>query len=377
MGKYNGPRLFQTSTLVAALVAAGCAGAPRQATYPLTVPASTPPASTATQNETIVPTAPLRSDAPLQYVVKKGDTLWDIAQQFLLDAWQWPEIWYVNDQVRNPHLIYPGDVLTLISRDGRTMLTIGEAGPNRLSPRIRTSDLADAIPTIPIDAIRDFLKGPRLVTREELRRAPYILSFVDPHIIGGASDDIYIKNLPHNAQTEYEAVRLGEPYVDPDSGQTLGQEALPVGRVEIRAYGTVATGRITSSEREARAGDPLLKPKAESFDANFYPHAPERPVKGRILTVYDGVTSIGQYMVVAINKGAVDGIEPGHVLSILQADRSARDPHTGRREALPDAFAGRMLIFKTESRVSYGLIMSAVRAIHVLDKVEKPVSGER
>jgi hypothetical protein len=322
----------------------------------------------------------MRDEAPLHYVVKKGDTLWGIASHFLLEPWQWPEIWYVNGQVANPHLIYPGDVLALVWRDGRPMVMAGDslsADAERLSPRIREQPLDQAIPTIPLEAIRDFLRAPRLVDADELRDAPYVLSFVDPHLVEGTGSLVYLQRLPNGAETRWETVRLGERFVDPDSGELLGWEGTPVGSVEIRAFGRPATALITGSARETRPGDRLIKPLDDIFTANFYPHAPERKVDGRILSVYEGVSQIGQYQVVTLNRGKRQGIEPGYVLSILQADRTARDPYSKRRVALPELHAGMLMVFKVENKVSYALVMSATREIHVLDRVEKPQAGEQ
>ncbi len=315
----------------------------------------------------------LRPNAPLIYVVKKGDTLWDIANHFLLDPWQWPEIWYVNDQVRNPHLIYPGDVLKLVyGSNGQPQL-----GVERVSPQIRESALEGAIPTIPIDAIRDFLRGPRFVTADELAKAPYLLAFADHHIIGGQGNLIFVKKLPKDPESDWAMVRQGRAYRDPDDNKLLGYEGVPVGQAEIRELGDPATAVIAESAREALVGDFLLPVEPELFDANFYPHAPAGPVGGRIISVFDGVSQIGQYQIVAINRGASHGLEPGHVLHILQIGDKVSDPYGSRRVQLPDQYAGQLLVFKTTPRVSYALVMSVIRPVHELDKVEKPQPSRR
>lgn len=311
----------------------------------------------------------LRDNAPLSYVVKKGDTLWDISNHFLLDAWQWPEIWYVNGQVRNPHLIYPGDVLKLITVDGRPQITLDL---ERMSPRIRASALDEAIPTIPLDAIRHFLRGPRFVTEDQLKFAPYLLAFVDEHIIGAQGNLIYVRQLKPSESDRYAVVRKGRVYTDPDDGKTLGYEAIPVGEAEIRKFGDPSTAMLSLSDREALIGDRLLPVEPEAFDPNFYPHSPAGPVGGRIISVFDGVSQIGQYAIVAINRGSDHGLEAGHVLHIMQAGSKVKDPYASGRVQLPDQYAGKLMVFKTTPRVSYGLVMSVVRAAHELDKVERP-----
>lgn len=383
MRKYNGLDKGHVVGWFAALLLAGCAASASKPDATSAAEAPQVPASADAQtlqtSETITAEkAPvtLRSDAPLRYVVKKGDTLWGIASHYLDEPWQWPEIWYVNNQLANPHRIFPGDVLTLVWRNGKPMLMASE-GLDYLSPRVRELPLEAAISTIPLDAIRDFLKSPRLVDADELRDAPYLLSFVDPHIVEGAGSLVYVQQLPDSALPRYEAVRLGKKFIDPDTDELLGWEGTPVGAVEIRKAGQPATALITSSSREAKAGDRLVKPLDEHFVGDFYPHAPARAVNGRILAVYDGVSQIGQYQVVTINRGTRDEIEPGHVMSILQADRSARDPYTQRKVGLPPLYAGTLLVFKVDTKVSYALVMRAVREIHVLDRVEKPQAGER
>jgi LysM repeat protein len=311
----------------------------------------------------------VREDAPLHYVVKKGDTLWDIAGRFLIEPWQWPEVWVVNRQVRNPHLIYPGDELTLITRDGRPRVEL--TGSGRLSPRIRESDLGAAIPTIPIDAIRDFLLGPRLVTADEIARAPYVVDFVDPHILGAAGHGAYVKKLS-GGHSLWEMVRIGERYVDPDSKEVLGYEAIPVAQAEVLELAEPGMVQLTRSYRETRIGDYLVRPPAEGFNSDFYPRPPPRAVRGRILSVFDGVSQIGQYQIVALSRGARDGLEPGHLLDILQTGRKARDPHGPGSIKLPETFAGQLMVFKVEDKVSFALVMEAVREVHVLDVVANP-----
>lgn len=358
---------------------AGCAARPAgpetlpPAPAPSDLPAAPITATPAAEAYTApAPAAVLRPGAPLSYTVKPGDTLWDIANHYLLDPWQWPEIWYVNDQVRNPHLIYPGDVLRLSEVEGRPRL--GFAGDvERLSPQVRELALDGAIPTIPIDAIREFLRGPRLVTPEQLQTAPYLLAFVDSHIIGGEGMLIYVRRLPPQPAWNYALVRAGQVYKDPDDGSVIGYEALPIGSVDVRQPGEPATALLSQTYREALVGDRLLPAEADAFQTDFYPHAPERPVGGRIIAAFDGISQISQYQIVAINRGSQHGLEAGHVLQIMQAGGNVADPYGKHKVQLPDQPAGQLLVFKTTPRLSYGLVMSVTRPAHLLDKVEKPL----
>ncbi len=323
----------------------------------------------------------LRDKVPLRYVVKKGDTLWSISNHFLLNAWEWPEIWYVNGQVRNPHKIYPGDVLTLMVVNGRPQL-VQEPQPDlredRMSPQVRASKLAQAIPAIPIEAIRDFLQSPRMVMPDEIKKAPYILDFVDEHLMVGAASRVYVRKLKPKDQTiDYNVVRLGPPYKDPDTNELLGYQATSIGDAEAEKNGDPGVAMLTKTTREAFAGDYFLPVDPENFDAFFYPHAPADDVKATIISVYDGVSQVGQYQVVAINRGGRDGMETGHVLTVMQSNRVAKDPYGSLGNStvkLPDVKAGTMMVFKVTPRVSFALIMEATRSIKVLDKAVKPTA---
>jgi LysM repeat protein len=384
MPKYTGSRTLLGAA--AALCLTACAQTPesgyRWPAPDTPPPASTAPAATPMAQQTApaarpVPPPGLRDEAPLRYVVKPGDTLWDISRRFLLEPWQWPEIWYVNDQVANPHLIFPGDVLTLIWRDGRPLVTREDMfDVDYLSPRVRELPLEAAIPTIPLEVVRDFLRRSRVVTQEDLRSAPYVLGFADPHLVVGAGSEVYVRNLPREERYQYDAVRVGDRYVDPDTGEALGWEAIPVADMEVRRYGEPATMLVARSYRETRAGDRLLEPEADSFTANFYPRPADSSVVGRIISVFDGVSQIGQYQVVTLSRGAVDGLEAGHVLDVFQSGRKARDPYTGQSVSLPEVFAGTVMVFKTEPRVSFALVVDAQREIHLYDRVRGPEAGD-
>lgn len=341
-------------------------------------PVEAPPALEPVAMPTAAPA--IRSDAPLIYTVKRGDTLWGIANRFLLDPWQWPEVWTVNDQVKNPHKIYPGDVLKLVYVNGRPQLLndnrAGASNVERMSPQVREEPLEGAIPMIPIEAIRQFLRGPRLVTTDELSVSPYVLAFADEHLVGGAGLGLYVQNLEPQKSYHYAVVRRGEVYRDPDDGDILGYEALPIGEAEVSDYGKPSTAILSRTFREALIGDFLLSVEPEAFSENFYPRAPTNQIEGRIISVTDG-ESISQYQIVAMNRGSNNGLEPGHVLDILQSGRRATDPYTDARVQLPDAYAGKLIVFKVTPRVSFGLVMSITHPVHKFDKVVTPVPGRR
>lgn len=321
-------------------------------------------------------TVALNPNHPDRYVVVKGDTLWDISARFLRDPWLWPEVWYVNPQIENPHLIYPGDVISLVYVDGQPQLRLQRGQRTiKLSPQVRREPLERAIPTIPVDAIKQFLTRPLVVEKDELANAPYIVESADEHLITGAGDRVYVRGIDGEAYRSYNVVRPGEPYVDPDTGEVLGYEALFLADAQVQRFGDPATLKVVRSEREAGIGDRLVPVIDEEIHTTFYPRAPEGDIDGRIISVVDGVSQIGQYAVVTINRGKREGLEPGHVLRIWQAGETIVDQVSGKKNdkvTLPDEDAGLLLVFRSFDKVSFGLVMEATRPIHVLDKVTKP-----
>lgn len=395
------------AVLLAAFALAGCATPREPAPAPEPMVEATPvpeapaePADTAPVTEAVVEAenaepVVLKADAPLRYVVKKGDTLWGIANRYLRDSWQWPELWYVNGKVANPHLIYPGDELLLYVRGGRPQVARAGEGPadtpaapvdeppvtgpeSALSPQVRVLPLDQAIFSIPLDAIRAFLRGPRVVDEDLLDDAPYVVDFDEERLMGGADNLAYVLQLEDRKTARWQVVHRGEKQIDPDDDDVIGFEVLPVGEAEVRAYGDPSTVYITRSDIETRAGDYLLPLETDPLAARFIPHAPDKAVNGRIISVYNGMSQIGQWQVVAINRGTQHGLEVGHVLQILQSGRESKDPYSffKRSVQLPDVPAGQAMVFRTGKRLSYALVMSATRAIHLKDKVEKPEPGK-
>ncbi len=323
----------------------------------------------------------LHPDAPERYVVKRGDTLWDISEHFLRDPWLWPEIWQVNPEIKNPHLIYPGDVVFLTyDADGRPMLTVQRGRPTvKLSPKTRPSRIDKAISTIPIDAIQQFLTPARVVTKEEYDQAPYIVAFQDGRVIASSTNKAYVRGLStEEAVSRYSIVRLGKPYRNPDAKKDniLGYETIEVANANLMRDGDPASFTIADSNREAMKGDRLFPVVDEIILQTYTPHAPEKDVEGLIIEVLDGVSRIGQYHVVVLNIGADMGIERGHVLSVHQSGRQVRDPFAAKRSGdvvtLPDEEAGVVLVFRTFEKVSYALVMRALRDIRLHDKVTNP-----
>lgn len=321
----------------------------------------------------------LRNGHPERHIVRKGDTLWDISERFLHSPWLWPEIWYRNPDIGNPHLIYPGDVISLVYVDGQPRLTVqardrvGETA--KLSPQIREESIESAIPTIPLEAIRPFLTETRIVEEGVLDRAPYVVAGADERVMSAASDKIYARGLGSQPLGSYAVVRKGDAFVDPDSRQILGREARYLGDATTVSGGDPATLRVLSANREILPGDRVLPPADDSFRGNFFPKAPAAGIEGRIIAVLDGVSQIGQYSVVAINRGERHKLEVGDVLAVYKAGEVVRDSFSGKRGdtiKLPDERAGELIVFRTFDGMSLGLVMEATRAMHVLDAVRNP-----
>lgn len=362
-----------------ALLGSGCAGTQPRTETPEAATARSQPrggtTSEATQADATSRPQPLllKPDYPESYIVRKGDTLWGISARFLRDPWRWPELWHKNPKINNPHLIYPGDILTLIYIDGKPTLQVQRGRPTvTLSPRVRVEELVRPIPTIPIEAIRQFLHRPRIVGKNELKRAPYIVSAASGHLIAGAGIDVYARGVEDNDVTEFVVVRQGQVYREPSDGEVLGYEAIHVADAELRRFGDPAMLSVVRSSREVLRGDRMLPAQVERFEESFIPRAPANRVDGRIIAVMDGVTQIGQYQVVVLNLGHRDEIERGHVLAVYQRGDRVLDEVRNQRLQLPDERAGTLMVFRAFEQISYALVMEATDPMHVLDRVMNP-----
>jgi len=308
--------------------------------------------------------------------VVKGDTLWDISARFLRDPWLWPEVWQANPQIANPHLIYPGDTITLEIRDGKPVLRLHRGRRVvKLSPRIRKQPLSQAIPTIDPEAIRHFLNQARVVSEAELKTAPYVLGGVEKRLLTGSpGEKIYARGVPAGRVARYGVYRVGKTYRNPDDkNEILGQEVVRVADAILDRGGDPATLRLLDVKREIRAGDRLLPVAEDMVSAPYYlPHPPDSGIKGRIISIFDGVSMVGQYQGVVLDLGRRNGIEPGHVLAVYQANGKMKDPVTGEMVRLPDERAGVLLVFRTFDKVSYALLMQSTRPIHLMDSVRAP-----
>jgi hypothetical protein len=337
----------------------------------------------------------INPDSPDKYIVQKGDTLWGIAGRFLTQPWRWPEIWKGNPQIADPNLIYPGDVVSLTYVEGSPVLSVSGGGGGgdrnvKLSPEIRSEARDDAIPAIPIEAIREFLSRPLVLGEGEMDKWPYIVSSFDNHLVNGSGSRVYARGIGGGAGAErrYTVYRKGPAYRDGGDGRVLGYEAIYVGDAVVEKFGDPATLTITQSDREVLEGDRLVPQSKEEVSSDFIPRPPARSVEGSIISVIDGLSKIGQYQVVVLDVGAKSGIEVGNVLGVYQSGRAVTDDATTRREdgsalaewlslssaggekvALPEEYAGVVMVFRTFPEVSYALVMQVTSALKLSDTV--------
>lgn len=319
----------------------------------------------------------LKEGHPERYTVVRGDTLWDISGKFLSQPWKWPEIWHANPQVENPHLIYPGDTLNLVYIDGqpRLMLNRGASrGTIKLSPQVRSTPMAEAIPTIPLEKINSFLLSNRIVdTTEEFEAAPYVVAGNAERVVSGVGDRIYARGQFPEGQPVFGIYRQGKSYTDPETQEFLGINADDMGTAEVVATeGDIATLIMQRSTQEVRLADRLMPTEERAINSTFMPSAPSQDIKGVILDVPRGVSQIGTFDVVTLNKGSRDGLVEGNVLAVYKTGETVRDRVTGEMVKVPDERAGLMMVFRTYDKLSYGLVLMATRQLELKDKVRNP-----
>ncbi len=328
----------------------------------------------------------LKSPAPDRYVVKRGDTLWDISARFLRNPWRWPEVWGINkDAIDNPHLIYPGDVVILDLTGGTPRLRLdgvddggasrwsgGELQQSRLSPQMRSSDLAKMpIPTIPAKLIEPFLARTLIVDSAQVATAPRIVAATDRRVAVSAGDTAYVMGLTDAQQPRWQIYRQGRVFQDPDSKEVLGFEAVYLGDADLMGSGNVSIMHIAKAAQEITVGDKLAIAPPET-NAPFVPRAPDQQVKGRVIAGSDNsVFEMAPYSTIIINQGARNGLQSGHVLGLFHSEGSIPN---GRNKTipLPEQRYGLVLVFRVFEKMSYALVMNATRPVHVLDTVRNP-----
>lgn len=381
-----------TLVLSACLIGSSFAADEVSATAPAAAAPATDAAPAAGATAAAAPVQ-LNPDHPDTYTVQPGDTLWGISEKFLKNPWDWPEVWHINEKVGNPHLIYPGDVLHLVWNDGKPTLVVADAGTAgigsknsvvevvdantvKLRPRIREMPVAASIPAIPLKNIESFLNESRVVTLDELNKAPYIVAGPERHIVMGRGDTVYARSRERqwtHAYPEYGIYRAGGPYIDPVTGEVLGYEAKEIGSTRVLATdASIATLKVLTSEEDIRVDDKLLYTDQRKVQSIFYPRQPPEGVKGEIIHIFGSIGFAARNDVVVINKGLREKVDVGHVFAIMQKGEKVRDRVVGDTVTLPTTRAGLLIVFRAFDKVSYGLITRSTRQIGKGDIIEAP-----
>jgi len=325
----------------------------------------------------------VREDSPESYTVVKGDTLWDISGKFLKSPWLWPQIWEYNPSIENPHLIYPGDKIALEYVDGELKLIVSRNGQrltgrstsaggpsNKLSPRIRAESLADAIPTIPGDAISQFLIYPRVVTAEQLASAPYVIGNYEGRLTSAAGHQIYARGNINPNQSTYGVFRRSKTLRDPVTRELLGYEVMHVSTAKLLQHDDPSTLLITSNKMETLADDRLMSNAEISTAHSYIPRLPKIEGEGRIISLVDAIAQSGRNQIVVLNLGERSGVQVGDVMAIERRGGTILDRYRKReRVDMPHTRTGVLMVFQTFDKVSYALVMESTRPIHINDIV--------
>jgi hypothetical protein len=324
----------------------------------------------------------IRSDAPERHIVVKGDTLWDISGTFFKDPWRWPHIWGLNkDTIKDPHWIYPGDVIYLDRKNGTLHIGTGTGetaasgvgmtdNTVKLEPKVRVLQSShDAISSIPANVIAPFLTRPLIVGEDELKNAPTLIGAREGRVILGNDDTAFVKNLPADKGAQWQIYRPGKTFVDPFTDEVLGIEAIYLGNAQVTHFGDVSTVTITHAVEEINAGDRLIL-HSEDEASNYLPRAPESKIAATVISIYGGVSQGGQNTVITLNKGARDGLEKGHVLALYHKGEVVKSD--GENYTLPDERYGLVFVFRVFDKVSYGLVMETRLPVQLLDSAKNP-----
>lgn len=335
----------------------------------------------------------LEDTRPEHYTVVRGDTLWDISDRFLKEPWRWSELWSYNPKIHNPHLIYPGDVLTLVYLDGKPTLNLtrdgkplprsstdgndepglGAAEPTSrisLSPRVRSESLNDSIPTIPAESIRQFLIRPRVVDAETIANAPYVVASNEMRLISSLGSRILVRGPLRRSQTSYGVFRNSKKLLDPVNGEVLGHELLHIADATLLNVGDPSTLMITSNKMETIEGDIILPFNSTEVTHTFSTRMPELVGSGRIVSLVNAISQSGRNQVVVLNVGQRSNIKEGDVFAIESRGRDIVDKRGLRgweHVTLPNSRTGVLMVFKAFDKVSYALVMESTRPVMIND----------
>lgn len=360
-----------------------------QANYPV----SAQQKATAQQvSQAGVPLSELAPDAPDSYTVKRRDTLWDVSKLFLKSPWRWPELWGMNlQQIRNPHLIFPGQILYLDKSNGTARLRVAQSvgttvGPNgtvKLSPRVREGSLDDAITTVPVHLLESFFNEAVIFdTSEELLKAPRVVATQEGRVMVSRGETAYVRG-EIGGRRDWRLFREPKPLRDPTTKEVLGYEAAYVGTLELIREGLEGTGAdgqpvvipstftVSSIRQESSVGDRLSPVPPREFD-NLVPHAPKQDVAGQIVSIYGESLTAGQNQIVTLNRGVREGVDRGQVLALWRDGEATKDKVSGQMMKLPDERHGLLFVFRVFEHMSYALILNVQEPVKPGDRFTQP-----
>ncbi len=317
----------------------------------------------------------LVDNPPDRHIVVPGDTLWGISGKFLKQPWRWPEIWGMNKaEIKNPHLIYPGDIIILDRSGANPRLKIGKPfDNNKLQPTVHSTAVQQVIPSIPPNAIEPYLSRPLVIEPGEHDSLPRIVATMEDRVLAGDGDDVYVTGIPDAKIEKWHVFRQGKPLTDPDTGEVIAHETFFLGHARLVKPGEPATVRITQAKAEIHRSNRLL-PAPPPQIVNYAPHRPEQQVAGRVMSIYGGVNEGGPGNVISLNRGTSDGMEVGHVVALYRNRVSYDIDLDGRRSStmIPEERYALAFVFRVFNRVAYALVVESSKSVIVGDSVRNP-----
>ena len=314
----------------------------------------------------------LVDNPPERHIVVPGDTLWGISGKFLKEPWRWPEVWRMNrEQIKNPHLIYPGDIVLLDDFRGVPRLRV--AKPIKLQPKVYSEAVRQEIPSIPSNVIEPFISKPLVIEPSEHANAPRFVATQEDRVFIGIGDTGFVAGIPDTQVLNWHIYRPGKPLKDPDTQEIIGYEAFFLGSATLVQPGEPAVVRITQAKEEIGRGDRLIPAPPPNL-ISYAPHRPDQPVAAKVMSIYGGVNEAGKYSVISINRGKNAELEVGHVVALFRNRVSQGYDDNDRRvtTTIPEERYALAFIFRVFDRVAYALVVETSKPVIIGDAARNP-----